>query len=269
VFGDVHGQCDTLVKFLINNHIIDKSLRWCFGKGHIVFLGDIFDRGEKVTEALWLLYRLENEAAQEGGGVHLLLGNHEIMNLFDDNRYLADKYFYLFEKLHLDYHEYYSKKTIMGQWLRSKNAILKINDILFVHGGIHPDLLKYNVSLDSVNYSINKYLVSRHPGKLQSPLIDFLVSAKGPFWYRGMVPFEGSQNCLSGQEVDQILAYYKVNVIMVGHTTLSHITSFYSGKVYGLDVPFYRIPGKPMQAIYIDPSGFYRTFSNGETEKLN
>ena len=84
-----------------------------------------------------------------------------------------------------------------------------------------------------------------------------------------MVPFEEPQNCLSGQEVNQVLTYYKVNAIMVGHTTLSRITSFYSGKVYGLDVPFYHVPGKPIEAIYIDSSGYYRTFSNGEKEKLN
>ena len=35
--------------------IIDKNLNWKFGKGHLVVLGDIFDRGSMVTEVLWHL----------------------------------------------------------------------------------------------------------------------------------------------------------------------------------------------------------------------
>ena len=55
-------------------------------------LGDVFDRGPNHLEILWLLYQLEAEAARAGGGVHLVLGNHEAMVLNGDLRYLNAKY---------------------------------------------------------------------------------------------------------------------------------------------------------------------------------
>src|SRR4030042_1464802 len=76
VIWDIHGGYDSLVKLLINNSIIDIHLNWNWDKGHLVFLGDIFDRGDKVTEALWLIYKLDHQAMSQGGAVHLLYGNH-------------------------------------------------------------------------------------------------------------------------------------------------------------------------------------------------
>ena len=77
VLGDIHGGYDSLLVFLRNNGVIDQDLNWIWENGHLVFLGDIFDRGEKVTEALWLIYHLDYQASQAGGAVHLILGNHQ------------------------------------------------------------------------------------------------------------------------------------------------------------------------------------------------
>ncbi len=46
-----------------------------------MFAGDMFDRGDQVTECLWLVYALEETAKAAGGYVHFILGNHELMNL--------------------------------------------------------------------------------------------------------------------------------------------------------------------------------------------
>ena len=48
--SDIHGQYDLAVTLLKNNKIIDKNLNWNYGKGHLVIVGDIFDRGNKVNE---------------------------------------------------------------------------------------------------------------------------------------------------------------------------------------------------------------------------
>jgi hypothetical protein len=267
VFGDIHGQCDSLKKFLINNHITDQFLNWTFGSGHLVFLGDIFDRGEQVTDVLWLIYKLENEAVQFGGKVHLILGNHEIMVLSGDLRYLTDKYYYLFKNLYFNYQNFYGNKTLLGRWLRSKNVILKINDNLFVHGGINPKLQQYNLSVDSINYKVRTYLNNKSKNKRKDPVMNFLIGADGPFWYRGMIP-DDNGGPLSEEEVNRVFLYYNVNRIFVGHTIQSQITSYYSGKVYGLDVPFYLFAGKPMEAIYIESNNYFRVFSGGKKEKI-
>ena len=60
--SDFHGQYDLMIKLLTNNKIIDNNKNWAFGKGHFVITGDIFDRGDKVTEILWFLYDLEQQA---------------------------------------------------------------------------------------------------------------------------------------------------------------------------------------------------------------
>lgn len=264
VIGDIHGQCDSLKKFLINNKIIDKDHRWCFGNGHLLFVGDIFDRGETVTEALWLIYRLEQEAKRSGGMVHLILGNHEIMTFTGDARYVADKYIYLFKNIKTDYQKSYSNKSVLGRWLKSKNTIIKINNILFVHGGIHPDLLRYKVSTDSINHLIYHFLnAKRKKDKPNNSLVEFLFSINGPFWYRGMIQREQLYGSLNDDNLNQILKFYEVNKIMVGHSYLPTITPFYNSKVYGLDVPFYLFTGSPMEGLFIDSTGYYRTYSNG------
>ena len=47
VLGDIHGEYDRMIHNLCDNKVIDKNLNWIFGKGHLVYVGDVFDRGEK------------------------------------------------------------------------------------------------------------------------------------------------------------------------------------------------------------------------------
>ena len=35
------------------DHIVDDGGNWAFGQGHLVVVGDVFDRGDEVTEILW------------------------------------------------------------------------------------------------------------------------------------------------------------------------------------------------------------------------
>ncbi|MCK7530014.1 MAG: hypothetical protein MZV63_02625 [Marinilabiliales bacterium] len=74
------------------NGIIDRNLNWKFGRGHLVYLGDAHDRGDMVTEILWHLFSLERQAAKAGGMVHFVLGNHELMVLDGDLRFINPKY---------------------------------------------------------------------------------------------------------------------------------------------------------------------------------
>jgi len=126
--SDIHGQYNLAVEILKNNGIIDRNLDWNFGKGHLVIVGDVFDRGPKINEMLWLLYKLEIQAKETGGRLHFLLGNHEYMVLHKDLRYVHDRYKVSSKLLGLEYDELYSNQTIIGRWLRSKSTIIKINN---------------------------------------------------------------------------------------------------------------------------------------------
>ena len=66
VLSDIHGQYEILITLLKNNNIIDEKENWIFGEGHLVINGDIFDRGNKVNEVLWLVFELEIQAIVDG-----------------------------------------------------------------------------------------------------------------------------------------------------------------------------------------------------------
>jgi hypothetical protein len=91
VVGDVHGEFDRVHGLLGNAGLIDAESKWVGGESHVVFLGDLFDRGADVTWVLWFLYELERQARAAGGGSHVVLENHETMIFTEDLRYVSEK----------------------------------------------------------------------------------------------------------------------------------------------------------------------------------
>jgi hypothetical protein len=79
--GDLHGNADAFEEILVVTGLVDAELHWCGGTATLVQLGDILDRGAQVRRILDLLMRLQIEAAESGGQVVVLLGNHEVKNL--------------------------------------------------------------------------------------------------------------------------------------------------------------------------------------------
>jgi hypothetical protein len=87
--GDVHGDFDDFVAILQRSGLIDKQNHWTGGKAVFVQTGDLIDRGPKPREVMDLMMALEKEAPNAGGRVVSLLGNHEMMNLMGDLRYVT------------------------------------------------------------------------------------------------------------------------------------------------------------------------------------
>lgn len=88
VIADVHGDFDDFIAILGRTGLIDKQNHWTGGKKTFVQVGDLLDRGPKPREVMDLMMALEKEAVQAGGRVVSLLGNHEIMNVMGDLRYV-------------------------------------------------------------------------------------------------------------------------------------------------------------------------------------
>jgi hypothetical protein len=86
--GDVHGAYERFAAILRTAGVIDEKQRWAGGSTHFVQVGDVLDRGSDTKRSLDLLMRLEGEAKKAGGRVHALLGNHEVMNMLGDLRYV-------------------------------------------------------------------------------------------------------------------------------------------------------------------------------------
>ncbi len=87
--SDPHGAYDAMRTTLAHAGIIDADGNWDGGASHLVITGDLLDRGADSRPIMDLVMQLEQQAAGAGGMVHLTLGNHEVMNLVGDLRYVA------------------------------------------------------------------------------------------------------------------------------------------------------------------------------------
>ena len=180
-FGDVHGAAGELIGVLRAVSVIDEDLRWSAGTSHVVSLGDLLDRGAQSREVMDLLMRLQDEAAAAGGALHVVLGNHEAMNLLGDLRYVtpaefsayeADEPAGLRERLRADWVArggvssgsdfdrrfppgYFGHRAALasdgryGRWLLGLPVAVVIDDTLFMHGG--PSHPLNGLSLEEIN----------------------------------------------------------------------------------------------------------------------
>jgi hypothetical protein len=94
--GDVHGDYDQFVTLLKQTDLVNDRLRWTGGETHLVQIGDVPDRGPDTDKIIDLLQKLQKQAKRDGGMVHPLLGNHEVMNITDDLRYVEPEEYAVF-----------------------------------------------------------------------------------------------------------------------------------------------------------------------------
>jgi len=267
--SDVHGEYEALVDLLENAGVINAGLHWSWGDGHLVIDGDTFDRGNKVTECLWLLYRLEQEAKREGGRVHVLLGNHEFMAMQDDLRYVKEKYTNgIVRRTRIHYDDLFGPDMALGRWLRSKHVAITLNDILFVHAGVSPDLVNRGLSLGEINQIAQAIPDLRSYELAFSDTAKFLLGSYGPVWYRGYhYGMEGRYPKATAEQVDAILAFYGATAVVVGHTEIPQVTALYEGKVFGIDVSVAEL--ESLQGLLWKEGRFYRVTGTGALEPLD
>jgi hypothetical protein len=197
VVGDVHGAYGPLVELLQATGMIGSNLEWTGGDTHLVSLGDLLDRGAAARNVMDLVMRLQREAAAAGGHVHVVLGNHELMNLLGDLRYVsAEEYAAYagdetaalrsaafaavattarpespvtqeaFDRAHPP--GYFARQAAFaatgryGSWLLSLPAIVVINDTAYVHGGLPPVVAAEALDLNErLRVSLNRYFTLR------------------------------------------------------------------------------------------------------------
>ena len=177
-FSDVHGDYDAMVATLQSAGVIDEELAWCGGKTNLVIVGDILDRGPGSRAAMDLLMRLEQESQLAGGRVHVLIGNHEVMNIVGDMRYVHAGEFASFaadesaEERERWYTAWQTQRQLpgadavasrnqfdkdfpagffahrrafapdgqYGEWLLQKPMLVVVDGNAFVHGGLSPSV---------------------------------------------------------------------------------------------------------------------------------
>ena len=245
VISDVEGEFDVMERFLRGNGVVDKAGRWAFGKGHLVTVGDMVDRGTKQLEVLWMLWRLDREARKAGGRVHFVLGNHEVMQMGGDIRYTAPKYKKVAALFGIPCRELLGAETELGRWLRSCNGLVRVGPYLFVHAGISPEFASKPIDLDRANAAMRP-LIGVPPNQIKSRTMRAVLwSSRGPFWYRGYFEEYAKKYPDSHgprptvEKIDKILANVGAKSIVVGHSKVTKITALFGKRrVLAIDIPW-------------------------------
>ena len=145
---------------------------------------------------------LHNKAKKSGGAVISCIGNHELMNILGDFRYVSPKEFKEFgnyfnakrtqKKSKIPY-GYKQRKDAFkpGGILANKLAesyvsIAQVGSWLFVHGGIAPDLAK-KYEIKDVNNYVKEWLCGNKSSDVKNAIDDLYHNDDdtfSPFWCR-------------------------------------------------------------------------------------
>jgi hypothetical protein len=286
--GDVHGAYDRLVEILKTAELVDARGRWSGGKTHLVQLGDVVDRGPDSRKAIDFYRRLEKDASSAGGKVHYLLGNHEAMRLLRDLRYVTPGEYEAFAtgdsknlrqqlaesvpeaqraKLIADTPlgmieliQAFAPKGAYGSYLVGLNAVVRINGLMFMHGGLSPAVAA--MPCQTINNTVRRELSADLDKTRADPQASLVAKEDGPLWYRGLA----QEPDTFAPEIDKILEAAHAKAIVIAHTvqTTGRVGVRFDGKVFLMDTgmqPEYvkggrasalEIKGGTFTAIYVD-----------------
>jgi len=254
--GDVHGDCGQLVKCLRAAGVIDANEDWIAGKTHLVQTGDVLDRGPDSRKAMDLLMKLEKQAADANGAVHPLIGNHEAMVLMGDLRYVSEGETKAFGGEE-EYAKAMSAEGKYGKWIRSHNAAVKINDLLFVHAGITPYCS--GMTLAEINKAIRRELATGDANGLA-------MNSAGPMWDRTLVM---DDEALVAKDLDAVFKALGASHMVVGHTVdLDGVQTRAGGRLIRIDVGMSGAYGGPAACLLVEKGVFYEVRDGKEKRKL-
>ncbi len=260
--GDLHGDLKTALTALRLGGIIDEADRWIGGDIVLVQTGDILDRGDEEEAVIRLFERLSREATEAGGAVHVLNGNHELMNAYRDYRYVTPGGYADFEDADADFEsadvDFESAEADLedvraveadsflaalepsqraraaaflpggpfARLLTRRNTIAIVGKSLFVHGGVLPE--HADRGLDAMNEEIRAWL------RAEAPQPEWIRGERSPVWTRLYSNEPDAEAC---DTLSSVLDRLGLERMVVGHTVQrTGITSFCGGRVWCIDV---------------------------------
>lgn len=212
VIGDVHGDWKALMKSLRLSKIIDKKGHWTGGNSHVVQVGDILDRGGRNAthddekseyDIVKFFLKLQKRAKKSGGMVHLLLGNHELMNVMGNFRYVSPMGMTDFEGKRKEMLKPGGK--IAKKLACNTNSIVKIGKWVFSHAGVLPEISS-RYTIPKFNEKIRNFLLGNTTLNRDSTEVDM-------FWHRNY-----SNSPAQCKAVGNALSDYDSKYMVVGHT---------------------------------------------------
>lgn len=264
---DLHGDDERATTILAAAGLIDpKTQAWIGGNATLVQTGDIVDRGDHGKRIYELFFRLASEAPTSGGRVINLLGNHEVMNLDGDFRYVSKS----------DVNEFggagaRAAAWATGGWLREKvqsfQAAVVAGNVLFVHAGLLPRFLGKQ-GLQGLNEDMSAAISSlgRAP---RSSGVAALLGDDGPVWTRHFALDAEASVCKDARDV-----LWRVGAVrmVMGHTIQESSNGFRvrticGGQVVLADTAISRAYGGEMSFIEHDGQGGAQVVYPGSGER--
>jgi hypothetical protein len=254
--GDLHGDLAASRAALRLGGAIDADDRWVGGTLTVVQTGDEIDRGDEDRDILDLFERLAVSARAAGGRVIALNGNHEVMNVQGDFRYVTPGAVSPFAGVtprsplakgarpeFADRAAAFLPEGGYALKLAERDVIAVVGDSAFVHGGLLPEHVRYGIS--RLNHEVRAWMKA---GPAAAP--QAISNERGPVWLRdyALDPVS-AETCAV---LEQALSGLGVRRLVVGHTTQkTGITSACGDRVYRIDVGLARFYGGPLQVLEI------------------
>lgn len=115
-----------------------------------------------------------------------------------------------------------------GRWIASHDSVIRINDTLYLHGGLGPAYaaVQRQVMNDAVRGALHARPVAGHE--------DILTNQQGPLWYRGLsLNAEDTERA----NLEALLAFHGVSRIVVGHSKVtSTVLPRFDGRLLIADI---------------------------------
>jgi hypothetical protein len=145
-----------------------------------------------------------------------------------------------------------------GKWIRGNDAVMRVGDTLFLHGGIGP---KYaDLSVDEINNRVHEEL--KDFSKLQGGIV---LDAEGPLWYRGLA--QESEAALQAH-VEHVLKAFGVKRVVIGHTPQPGVVMpRFGGQVLLIDIGLSAAYGGNFACLILEQGKAY-AFHRGQKLEL-
>ena len=296
--GDVHGDVEAFRRALELAGATEGGSWWRRARGggadvaRLVQTGDVVDRGDRSIEVVDALERLREEAAMVGDEVVTLMGNHELMTLQGDLRFVSP-----LELARVGRETLESSGTTDGErgatvggrayvhagrlsWIKTfargevRGDILRSRSVAairgsgrcasaFVHAGLVPGHLFGTDSVDALNERAKVLFDADVVGAN-----DALLGNDGPMWTRRISMGSEADACAAVEETLQRLG---VRRMVVGHTPTQSgvIETRCGGLVHMIDVGMSSAyGGKPSAWTCTESEGPMAISSSGERTPL-
>ena len=253
--GDLHADLKGAQETFHLAGVTDEQGRWVARGVTVVQTGDLTDRGPDGEPLLKWIRSLEPQATQHHSRFVVLLGNHEVMNLHGDWRYVSREDVESFGGVERRTRGFSLRSHgEWATWLKDKPSVIKLGDTLFVHGGVSQAFMR---PADELSKQVTSAILSdpQHP----------ILGELGPLWYRG---YWLQPETLACSEAQRVLKALGARRMVMGHTTQrdGRIHSRCGGSLFAIDTGISKVYGGRPAALKIEGDQVTALYRSGSAQ---